>query len=86
MLRKLLTLLALLSGLTLATQPVSAMDARSVSVAAAALGEDCKPIVSGPLQLMAQDRPPPQSDPKPCKKPAIVYLPPVMLQVDRARE
>ena len=86
MLRKLLTLLAVLSGLTLATQPLAAADAHSVSVAVAALGDDCKPVVSGPLQLMGQDRPPPQDDPKPCKKPIIIFSPPVMLQADRARE
>ena len=86
MLRQLLTLLAVISGFTLAATPVSAADARAVSIAALQEKEDCKPVVQGPLQILGQDQLPPQEELKPCKKPVIVYVPPVMLQADRARE
>ena len=86
MLRQLLTLLAVISGFTLAATPVSAADARAVSIAALQEKEDCKPVVHGPLQYGAQDQQQPADAKKPCKKPVVVTAPPVMLHADRARE
>ncbi len=86
MLRQLLTLLALISGLGLATTPAVAAQANVVSVAAMADSEDCKSTASRPLELVsivagARDAR------KPCKpRPMVVWTPTVQLQVDRSRE
>ena len=86
MLRQLLTLLAVISGFTLAAEPVSAADARAVSVAAEALGEDgltaaleaqSRAIVSPAIGQVAQAAVPAI---------AITPQPTVYLQSDRARE
>jgi len=86
MLRQLLTLLAVISGFTLAAEPVSAADVRAVSVAAAEQA-DCTPVVTAPLQFGTVRRSRSTSQSLPCpQRPVIVVSPPVMLQIDRARE
>lgn len=87
MLRQLLTLLAVISGFTLAAAPVSAADAQSVSVAAAQAGQDCQTVVNLPLQLSAPALNQRAVEPRPCPRPIlIVVTPTVQLQADRARE
>jgi len=87
MLRQLLTLLAVISGFTLAAEPVSAADVRAVSVAATDSQTDCTPVVSAPMQFGTVRQSSSAAQPQPCpQRPVIVVSPPVMLQVDRARE
>lgn len=86
MLRQLLTLLALISGLGLAATPATAAHANVVSVAATSDTAECPTITTQPLQhslgLMKAER-----TQQPCKpKPVIIWTPTVQLQVDRARE
>jgi|GEM_PF-1329180 len=86
MLRQLLTLLALISGLGLATTPGVAAHASVVSVAAAGDVEDCKTIATQPLQF-ARGFVSERQVPAPCRrKPVVVWTPTVQLQADRARE
>jgi hypothetical protein len=90
MLRKLLTLFALLSGLAAIGAPATAraMDLSGVGVVASAeLNAKCAQTPG----KRGEDRKRPAAesgtDKKPCRKaPSIVYFPPVMLQADRARE
>ena len=91
MLRRLITLFALVSGLAAIGAPTSAraMDLAGAGlVAAAELGAKCAKMPG----KRGEDRKRPTSeggaDKKPCPKPApsIVYFPPVMLKADRARE
>lgn len=86
MLRQLLTLLALISGLGLSAQPALAAEASVISEAAAANVEDCQAVVQQPLQLtVAAERQ--REYARPCdRRPVIVYVPTVQLQADRARE
>jgi len=86
MLRQLLTLLAVISGFTLAASPVLAAEASVVSVAQAAERADCAVQGTRPIQLAdtaafgAIKR-------QPCARPVlIVPVPTVMLRVDRAHE
>lgn len=86
MLRQLLTLLALISGLGLATTPAVAAQASVVSVAAAGNAEECQTVSSQPLEL-SRGKPARQRAQAPCQpKPVIVWTPTVQLQADRARE
>jgi len=86
MLRQLLTLLALISGLGLATTPAVAAQASVVSVAAAGAAEDCQTVSTQPLELVRL-APTGQRTSTPCPpKPVIVWTPTVQLQADRARE
>lgn len=86
MLRQLLTLLALISGLGLATTPAVAAQASVVSVAAAGAAEDCQAVSAQPLEF-TRGKPLRQRTQAPCTpKPVIVWTPTVQLQVDRARE
>jgi hypothetical protein len=86
MLRQLLTLLALISGLGLVTTPAVAAQASVVSVAAAGAAEDCQTIPSQPLEF-SRGAPSGQRVSTPCSpKPVIVWTPTVQLQADRARE
>ncbi|GAA5057218.1 hypothetical protein GCM10023208_22430 [Erythrobacter westpacificensis] len=86
MLRQLLTLLALISGLGLTATPAVAAQASVVSVAASGNVEDCQAVTTQPLQLVrAAQRA--QRSQTPCKpKPVTVWTPTVQLQADRARE
>ena len=90
MLRKLLTLFALLSGLAAIGAPATAraMDLTGVGmVASAELGARC---AQAPGKREDDRKRPAEggTEKKPCPKPSpsIVYFPPVMLQADRARE
>ena len=91
MLRRLITLFALISGLAAIGAPATAraMDLPGVGlVASAELGTKCAQVPG----KRGEDRKRPASegaaDKKPCPRPSpsIVYFPPVMLQADRARE
>ena len=87
MLRQLLTLLAVLSGFTLAAEPVSASDLREISVAASAAQDqaECRPVISAPMQLgqaAQRDR----VDTRRCQRRVVVRTPSVQLQADRAHE
>lgn len=90
MLRKLLTLFALISGLAAIGAPATAraMDLPGVGqVASAELTTKCAPTPG----KRGEDRKRPAEggkETKPCPKaaPSIVYFPPVMLRVDRSRE
>lgn len=86
MLRQLLTLLAVISGLGLSAQPAVAAQADVVAVATAGDAADCHVIVQRPPVLMRSgDGGTAQT--KPCDQPIIVAAPaPVMLKADRARE
>lgn len=87
MLRQLLTLLAILSGLTLAAEPVSAAEGAVVSVASTDQNTDCQPILAAPAQLVAARQIGVGSPDVPCiNRPAVVTPPTVQLQADRARE
>lgn len=89
MLRRLLTLFALLTGLAAIGAPATAraFDLPGVGVAASAeLTSKCAQAAK-----RVDDRKRPAeggTEKKPCPKssPSIVYFPPVMLQADRARE
>ncbi|WP_156169903.1 hypothetical protein [Aurantiacibacter luteus] len=86
MLRQLLTLLAIISGFTLAAEPVSASDLRDVSVAAAAQDlADCRPVVVAPMQL-GQAREQDRTDSRRCQRRVVVAAPAVQLRADRAHE
>ena len=90
MLRRLITLFALLSGLAAIGAPATAraMDLPGVGlVASAELSAKCTQAPG----KRGDDRKRPAeggTEKKPCPKPSpsIVYFPPVMLQADRARE
>ncbi|APE28911.1 hypothetical protein [Aurantiacibacter gangjinensis] len=86
MLRQLLTLLAVISGLGLSAQPAIAARADVVTVLASDDAADCKVVVQRPPILMrAGDES--GSQRKPCDRPVIVVAPaPVQLKADRARE
>lgn len=91
MLRRLITLFALVSGLAAIGAPTSARAlevAGAGLVAAAELGTKCAQVPG----KRGEDRKRPSAergtDKTPCLKPSlpIVYFPPVMLKADRARE
>ncbi len=86
MLRQLLTLLAVISGLGLSAQPALAAEASVISVAAAGDIEDCQTVVTRPLEF-SRSSPARMRGQKPCK-PVVVIVPSptVQLQADRARE
>lgn len=87
MLRQLLTLLAVISGFTLAAEPVSAAEADVVSIASLGENADCQPVVAAPLQFWGWWQSSTTTDPQPCvEPPVVVAAPTVQLQVDRARE
>ncbi len=87
MLRQLLTLLAVISGFTLAAEPVSATDARVVSVTSLVDQVECQPAASTQLQFRGGAQAATAAVDRPClHQPVIVWTPTVRLQVDRARE
>ena len=86
MLRQLLTLFALISGLGFAATPAVAAHASVVSVAAAGETEDRQAVVSGPLELvhnLSSRHAATQSGPS---NPIFVTVPTVQIRVDRSRE
>ena len=87
MLRKLLTLLAVISGLTLIAEPARALDADIVSMAqAASANADCVVTVGRPLEDHLQ-RVISATSERPCKRVIVrTWTPTVQLQADRARE
>ncbi|MCB2065490.1 MAG: hypothetical protein KDE15_02485 [Erythrobacter sp.] len=86
MLRKLLTLLAVISGLGLSAQPSLAAQASVVSVAAQVETQACQPVVAHPLMLTSGNAAR-QRNARPCRPVAVVIVTPtVQLQADRARE
>lgn len=86
MLRKLLTLLAVISGFTLTASPVQAAQASAVSVMQAAERADCVVQGTRPIQL-AETAAFRANNRQGCTRPVlIVQVPTVMLRVDRSRE
>lgn len=87
MLRKLLTLLAVISGFTLVAEPARALDANVVSVSeAASASGDCVVIVGRPLELGRQQLGEVDASTR-CKRIVIrTWAPAVILKADRARE
>ena len=85
MFRQVLTLLAVISGLTLVAEPARALDTDIVSIAEAA-DHECElkgtrpaELISGVIARAEQD--------KPCRKvKLVIWMPPVMLPADRAHE
>lgn len=87
MLRQLLTLLAVISGFTLAAEPVAAAQGAVMSVAAADQQAECPPVVSAPMQLAQARQASLAQRAIPCpRRPIIVVVPPVQIQADRAHE
>ena len=86
MLRQLLTLLAVISGFTLAAEPVSAADARVVSIAAAHQA-DCAIVAAAPVQQVrdARSSDAPLAAPR-ALPPAFALAPSVRIKVDHTRE
>ena len=86
MLRQLLTLIAVISGFTLAAQPVRAADADVVSMVQAADQADCTTVGTRPAQQV-ETQASHGSAMWPCAHSAItICLPTVQLQADRAHE
>jgi hypothetical protein len=86
MLRQLLTLFALISGLGLTATPAVAAQANVVSVAAAGETAACQPVTTQPIHLM-REMPRNQHKRQGCgHQPVIIWTPTVQLQADRARE
>lgn len=86
MLRKLLTLLAVISGFALAAEPAVAAQSGVVSVAAARAAEDCAVATAPVLEALAAPRSR-NSRTQDCIRRALpVLVPTVMLRVDRSRE
>lgn len=86
MLRRLLTLLAVMSGFALVAEPARAVEADVVSLAEAADSGDCSTIVVAPLELSASRKAIALTR-RPCgERPVVVWSPSVQLQADRALE
>ncbi|WP_137679066.1 hypothetical protein [Aurantiacibacter suaedae] len=86
MLRRLLTLLAVMSGFALVAEPARAVEADVVSLAEAADCGDCSAIVVAPLEFSAS-RTAIAPMRRPCgERPVVVWSPSVQLQADRALE
>ncbi|MEL1250087.1 hypothetical protein [Aurantiacibacter gilvus] len=86
MLRQLLTLLAVISGLGLSAQPALAAEASVVSVAASGDVEDCQTVVTRSLEF-SRAASVNVRDQRPCRPAVVVVIAPtVQLQADRARE
>lgn len=90
MLRKLLTLFALLTGLAAIGAPATARALDLPGVGLVASAELTTKCAQTPGKRTADRKSPAEggTEKKPCPKPSpsIVYFPPVMLQADRARE
>tara|TARA_A100001391_G_scaffold48774_7_gene29114 strand:+ start:9238 stop:9498 length:261 start_codon:yes stop_codon:yes gene_type:complete len=86
MFRRLLTLLAVISGFALVAEPARAVEADVVSMAQAADSGDCSTIVAVPLELSV-GRATSAPTRGPCgERPVVVWSPTVQLRVDRALE
>ena len=86
MLRQLLTLLAVITGLGLSAQPAAATEAQVVSVTAAGDERPCVIVIQRPSTPMRFGDPEGPASRK-CDRPVIVVAPaPVQLKADRARE
>jgi len=86
MLRQLLTLFALISGLGLAATPAVAAQASVVSVAAAGNAEDCQAVTSRPLELARAALAGRFAKQSGQARTIAAWAPSVRIQVDRARE
>ena len=91
MLRKLITLFALLTGLAAIGAPVHARASVIPGidlVSSAQLGSKCAQEATKRSENRKRPAAEANAEKKPCPKPSgtIVYFPPVMLQADRARE
>lgn len=86
MLRQLLTLLAVISGFTLAAEPVSAAEMRAVSVSAAQAGDDCQHTVAVPVAEDAVAARRSVTTVEFVRPVPAIVSPTVQLKVDRARE
>ncbi|RJY08637.1 hypothetical protein [Aurantiacibacter aquimixticola] len=86
MLRQLLTLLAVISGFTLAAEPVSAADARAVSIAAAEAESVGVTIVSAAPEALLTAQECAADEPRRVIAVTRLDAPSVRLQADRARE
>jgi hypothetical protein len=88
MLRKLLALLVLVTGLAAAGQPAQAMVLKVDSVQAAEAGYACTAQPGQRTNPSSIRREREDVQPKPCPKPPriVLVVPTVMLHADRARE
>ena len=86
MLRQLLTLLAVITGLTAAVEPARALETGVARIELAERQANCTPQQGGTVLQIAGSSAT-QARQAPCVRPAMsVRLPTVMLQADRARE
>ena len=88
MLRKLLAILVLVTGLAAAGTPAHARIFAAESVRAADVSYACTAPVGTHQEQLASSRQRDEAEPKSCPKPPkiVVIVPTVMLQADRARE
>ncbi|HEY6815680.1 MAG TPA: hypothetical protein VI168_09090 [Croceibacterium sp.] len=88
MLRKLLALLVLVTGLAAVGQPAHAVVLKADSVQAVEAGYTCTSPASQRSNPSSLRRERDDVQPKPCPKPPriVLVVPTVMLQADRARE
>jgi len=88
MLRKLLALLVLVTGLAAAGQPAQAVVLKVVSVHAVESGYACTAQAGQRTNSSSIRREGEDAQPKPCPKPPriVLVVPTVMLHADRARE
>ncbi|HYC81164.1 MAG TPA: hypothetical protein VEB68_01765 [Croceibacterium sp.] len=90
MLRKLIALLVLVTGLAALGQPAQAriVDVDSVGLASLETGYACSAKQGAPAAHLAVARERDETHPKMCPKPPriVLIVPTVMLQADRARE
>lgn len=86
MLRQLLTLLAVITGMTLTVAPAESARASEISVTAAAHSHDCERIVSVPMHIGVPHKRQPAQRQKCPKAVVTVWVPTIMLGIDRARE
>ncbi|RPF72561.1 hypothetical protein [Aurantiacibacter spongiae] len=86
MLRQLLTLLAVISGLTLAAEPVGPAQASVISIATSAETDACKPVTVPTLQV-SREPATRRDDGRRCRQRVPNgRVPTVMLRADRAHE
>ena len=86
MLRRLLTLLAVISGFALVAEPARAVEADVVSLTQAAVSGDCSTSVAAPLELSAAKAALVPIVRPYTGAPVVGWSPSVQLQADRALE
>lgn len=90
MIRKLIALLVLVTGLAAIGQPVEArmVDLDSIGLASLDTGPSCSAQPAQRAPQLTKQRERDEAQPKICPKPPkiVVIVPTVMLQADRARE